>query len=169
MKSSWFVLLTLFPVLLSYPSTTRGDRLYPPWSKPPSGGVEFTIPCVNNVPDLHGEIDSPDLVVFFGGNQFMVLPEIMEAFKQDYPQYQRIFYETLPPGILEKQIETGSLVIGNLKITHAPDLFVAGKERLEQLDDRFGYFEEIRPYYRNRLAMMIRQGNPKFFPMPCAI
>jgi ABC-type molybdate transport system substrate-binding protein len=85
----------------------------------------------------------------------------MEAFRAKYPRYQNIFYETLPPGILEQQIETGSLVTGNLTISHRPDMFVAGEERLRRLDEKHGYFSEIRPYYRNRLAIMVREGNPK--------
>ncbi len=150
-------LTLIFPVS----SVSAAEETAPPWKEPPGGGVRFTVPCVNNVPDLHGNIENPDLVIFFGGNQFMVLPDIMEAFKQAHPQYRKVFYETLPPGILEEQIKTGSLVIGNLKITHRPDIFVAGEKRLRNLDKSQGYFESIRPYFKNRLAIMVYQGNPK--------
>ena len=151
----------VFAFVFSVSSVGAAEETPPPWKKPPEGGVRFTVPGVNNVPDLHGHIENPDLIIFFGGNQFMVLPDIMAAFQQAHPQYRKIFYETLPPGILEQQIKTGSLVIGNLKITHRPDMFVAGEKRLRDLDKSQGYFESIRPYFKNRLAIMVYQGNPK--------
>jgi molybdate transport system substrate-binding protein len=127
------------------------EELYPPWTTPPQGGVRFTVTCVDNVPDLHGDMNNPDLVIFFGGNQFMVLPELMEAFQKEYPQYKKIYYETLPPGIVEQQIRTGSLVVGNLKITIKPDLFVAGEGRIGDMSKE-GYFDKTQPYFSNRLA-----------------
>lgn len=151
------IVLFLFVML----SSVSGVKFHPPWKTPPEGGVSFTVQGIDNVPDLHGDIHNPDLVVFFGGNQFMVLPEIMDAFRKAHPQYRKIFYETLPPGIIEKQIKSGSLVMGNLRISHKPDLFVAGKQRLEKMDKEKDLFETIRPYYRNRLAIMVYQGNPK--------
>ena len=151
----------VFAIVISVSSVGAAEETAPPWKKPPEGGVRFTVPGVNNVPDLHGDIENPDLVIFFGGNQFMVLPDILEAFKQAHPRYQKVFYETLPPGILEQQIKTGSLVIGNLKITHPPDIFVAGEQRLQDLNKSHGYFEKIQPYFKNRLAIMVYQGNPK--------
>jgi molybdate transport system substrate-binding protein len=136
------------------------EELLPPWTVPPRGGVHFTVACVNDVPDLHGDLHDPDLVIFFGGNQFMVLPEIISAFQKEYPEVEKIYFETLPPGIVEKQLKTGSLVMGNLKITAKPDLFVAGKERVKRLKEE-GFLEEFKPYFRNRLAIMVGRGNPK--------
>ena len=62
----------------------------------------FTVPGVDNVPDLFGDINDPQLVVFFAGNQFMCIDDLMAAFRKGHPQYKRIFAETLPPGILAK-------------------------------------------------------------------
>lgn len=131
----------------------------PPWLSPPPGGVRFTIPGIENVPDLCGDIVRPDLVVFFGGNQFMALSELMAAFQEQYGR-RRIFYETLPPGIIERQLRTGSLVVGHLKIEITPDLFVAGVNRIERLHGE-GFFRTMRPYFCNRLAIMVHRGNPK--------
>ncbi|MFZ0725449.1 MAG: hypothetical protein WAO07_12795 [Desulfobacterales bacterium] len=47
----------------------------------------------------------------------MVLPELIKAFQERYPDVRGVFYETLPPGIIEQQLKSGSLIIGNLKIT----------------------------------------------------
>src|SRR5690606_21300105 len=95
-------------------------RFDPPWNTPPPSAVEFTIQGINNVPDLYGDIVDPQLVVFFAGNQFMCIDDLLAGFKKKHPHIERIFAETLPPGILAKQIEGGSLTIGNLRITHKP-------------------------------------------------
>lgn len=136
----------------------QDHRFDPPWNTPPESKVMFTVPGVDNVPDLFGDINDPQLVVFFAGNQFMCLDDMMAAFKKAYPQYQRVFAETLPPGILAKQIMGGSITIGNLRITLKPDVYTAGKNRTDQMPE---YFSKTEPYAYNRLAIMVQKGNPK--------
>lgn len=133
-------------------------RFDPPWNQPPESKVMFTIPGIDNVPDLYGDINDPQLVVFFAGNQFMCVDELLAAFKEAHPQYQRVFAETLPPGILAKQIEGGSLTIGNMRITLQPDVYTAGRSRMLQM---MPYMEDTITYAYNRLAIMVRKGNPK--------
>jgi molybdate transport system substrate-binding protein len=145
-------------IFLNY---SYAEKIDSPWSNPPTGGFNFTVPGIDNVPDLHGEIINPDLVVFFAGNQFMVVPELVDAFKTLYPQYKRIYVETLPPGILAKQIEEGSLIIGNLKITLTPDIYTAGEGRINELRKSKDWFDETVPYAKNYLAIMVYKGNPK--------
>ncbi|KIO75027.1 sulfate-binding protein [Pedobacter lusitanus] len=130
----------------------------PPWNIPPESDVQFTVPGVDNVPDLFGDINDPQLVVFFAGNQFMVIDELIGAFKKAHPEYQRVFAETLPPGILAKQIATGSIVIGNLRITLKPDVYTAGKTRIEQTPE---WFSRTALYARNKLAILVQKGNPE--------
>src|SRR5665213_4211869 len=77
----------------------QDHRFDPPWNTPPHSPVMFTVPGIDNVPDLYGDINDPQLVVFFAGNQFMCMDDLMAGFKKEYPAYQRIFAETLPPGI----------------------------------------------------------------------
>ncbi|RTL49311.1 MAG: extracellular solute-binding protein [Sphingobacteriales bacterium] len=137
---------------------TQDHRFDPPWNTPPKSKVMFTIPGVDNVPDLFGDINNPQLVVFFAGNQFMCLDDLIAAFKKQYPQYQRIFAETLPPGILAKQIEGGSITIGNMRITLQPDVYTAGKTRIDKM---VNYFVDTTAYAYNKLAIMIPKGNPK--------
>ncbi len=133
-------------------------RFDPPWNTPVEGGVHFTVPRVDNVPDLYGDINNPQLVIFFAGNQFMVIDSLIADFKKAYPQYQRIFAETLPPGILAQQIETGSLVLGNMRIDIQPDIYTAGKSRIDLMRARFS---EVKAYAGNTLAIMVQAGNPK--------
>ncbi len=132
----------------------------PPWNPPPAGGVSFAVPPVDAIADLHGDIVDPQLTVFFAGNQFMVVHDLLAAFRRAYPQYTRIYAETLPPGILARQIETGSLVMGNLKIELKPDVFTAGKNEIEQRQQQ-GWIAESYDYARNPLAILVAKGNPK--------
>ncbi len=133
-------------------------RFDPPWNTPPQSGVMFTVPGVDNVPDLFGDINDPQLVVFFAGNQFMCIDELIGAFKKAHPRYTRVFAETLPPGILAKQIETGSLTMGNLRITLKPDVYTAGKSRIDVMTP---LFSDTAAYAYNKLAIMVQKGNPK--------
>ncbi|UIR56320.1 substrate-binding domain-containing protein [Sphingobacterium sp. SRCM116780] len=133
-------------------------QFHPPWNTPPESAVNFTIPGIDNIPDLYGEIENPQLVIFFAGNQFMVIDDLIKTFKKEYPQYERIFVETLPPGILAKQIQGGSLTIGNLKITHTPDVYTAGQRRITEMGD---YFDQTITYATNKLTLMVPKGNPK--------
>ena len=133
-------------------------RFDPPWNIPPESKVMFTIPGIENVPDLFGDINDPQLVVFFAGNQFMCIDDLLAGFKNQYPQYQRIFAETLPPEILAKQIEGGSITIGNMRITLKPDIYTGGKSRINLLKD---YFADTVTYAFNKLAIMVQKGNPK--------
>jgi molybdate transport system substrate-binding protein len=133
----------------------------PPWNPPPTGGVSFAVPPFDAIADLHGDIVDPQLTVFFAGNQFMVVHDLVDAFKLRYPQYQRIYVETLPPGILAKQIETGSLVMGNLRIALKPDIFTNGKGSIAELQKQHGWFADTADYARNPLAILVAKGNPK--------
>ncbi|MCW3462252.1 molybdate ABC transporter substrate-binding protein [Chitinophaga nivalis] len=133
-------------------------RFDPPWNVPPAAGVSFTVPGIDNIPDLYGDIIDPQLVIFFAGNQFMVIDSLITDFKKYYPQYKRVFAETLPPGILAQQILTGSLVTGNLRIDIRPDIYTAGKNRIDQLRDSFSV---VKNYAGNTLAIMVQQHNPK--------
>ncbi|HVC28203.1 MAG TPA: substrate-binding domain-containing protein [Gammaproteobacteria bacterium] len=133
----------------------------PPWNPPPANGKYFTIPELDIVADLHGDVVDPQLTVFFAGNQFMVVHELVAAFQKRYPQYQRIFVETLPPGILADQIRKGALVMGNLRIALRPDIYTAGQNRIKELQKSDHWFSATENYARNRLALMVYQGNPE--------
>lgn len=141
------------------PAAAAQDFL-PPWNPPPAG-LQFSVPPVDAIADLHGDIIDPQLVVFFAGNQFMVVHDLMAAFKQAHPQYQRVFVETLPPGILARQIESGALVMGNMRITLKPDIYTAGKGAIAENQKKHGWFADTWDYARNPLAILVAKGNPK--------
>lgn len=147
-----------FLLLLCSTAVTRAQHGYDaPWNEPPVAGLNFTVKGTDNVPDLYGDIHNPQLVVFFAGNQFMCLDSLFAAFRKQYPQYQRIFAETLPPGILYQQIEKGSVTIGNMRIDLQPDVYTAGGGRMQQAAH---WMSDTATYAYNSLAIMVRQGNP---------
>ena len=96
------VLAVLLIVTIFITTAQAQDHRYdPPWNRSPiRSTVLFTVPGVDNVPDLFGDVNNPDLIIFFGGNQFMVIDDLVAAFKKAYPAYKKVFVETLPPGIL---------------------------------------------------------------------
>ncbi|MHB1844086.1 MAG: molybdate ABC transporter substrate-binding protein [Deltaproteobacteria bacterium] len=133
----------------------------PPWHAPPEGLLDFTVPGIDDVPDLHGDPDAPDLTLFMGGNQFMAMPDLVQAFLAHHPEVKRIFYETLPPGILDEQLAGGgALVVGNLVLHARPDVFAAGAGRMAKLRAA-GRVAAPLTYAQNDLAILVPAGNPK--------
>lgn len=150
-------ILSLALALGTLYSQAQEHRFDPPWNTPPESAVNFTIPGIDNIPDLYGDIVDPQLTIFFAGNQFMVVDDLIKAFKKDYPQYTRVFVETLPPGILADQIKGGSITIGNMRITHKPDIYTATKSIIKDMKE---YLDETQIYAYNNLSLMVPQGNP---------
>ena len=66
--------------------------------------------------DFHGSLDNPALVLYASGNYFFAMGPLVEAFGREFPQYRgRVYYETLPPGLLLKQMDAGGTVTsGNM-------------------------------------------------------
>ncbi len=121
--------------------------------------VNFSVPPVDYVCDLHGDPCNPDFTLFFNGNQWMVVEELLATFRQLYPDIQHIFHETLPPGVLADQIKLGRLRVGKLIISTPPDVYTAGREEMEALL-RQGLIQGYKPYARNGLAILVPASNP---------
>ena len=139
----------------------------PPWSRgksnpAPEKGYIFQVEDVDNVPDLHGNPNGAQLVLFIGGNQFMVLPELIGGFEKLHPELRgRIFYETLPPGILRRQMEhDGILTLGNLTLQVHADVYEAGARALAEMEQQ-GQVELPVHYASNQLEIMVHAGNPR--------
>ncbi|QPZ90315.1 molybdate ABC transporter substrate-binding protein [Thioclava electrotropha] len=140
----------------------RSASIFAPWDNPPSDAKNFTVPEVNNLPDLHGDIVDPQLVIYFAGNQYMVVQDLIAAFQRAYPQYKRIFYVTLPPGILLDAVKNhdGAFAIGNLRIAMKPDVLTRGKGAMEAMQKDEKAFSDLQDYADNELALMVAKGNP---------
>ena len=77
--------------------------------------------------DLHNLefADNAQLVLFVAGNQFMVMEQLLDAFQQQHPEIERIFYETLPPGLELKQILGGGATFQGKVIDVIPDVYAS--------------------------------------------
>ena len=86
-----------------------GEDIFPPWqhganNDVASRGLSFTVPDVDNLPDFHGNPIDPKLVLYVGGNYFFAMAPLVQAFEKAHPDSSgRIYWETLPPGLLAKQ------------------------------------------------------------------
>jgi len=143
------------------------EAIMPPWqhgdgNDATTRGLEFTVPPVDVLADFHGSLDNPQLVLFASGNYFFALGQVVEAFGHAYPQYRgRVFYETLPPILLIKQIEAGGTVTsGNMTFTVKPDVYLAERTASEQLVQQGLLAAPVVTFATNDLAIMVRAGNP---------
>ena len=113
--------------------------------------------------DLHNLewIDSPDLVLFMAGNQFMVMEELIQTFQKENPRIQKIFYETLPPGLELKQILAGGAVFRDQVIDVMPDIYTSvSEESMRRLaSGKFIDQGAYQRYLHNRIVLMVPQGN----------
>jgi ABC-type molybdate transport system substrate-binding protein len=114
--------------------------------------------------DLHNlELaDSADLVLFMAGNQFMVMEELLAAFQEEYPEVDKIFYETLPPGLELKQILAGGAIFGDRIIDGCPDVYASVTEDAMERLQRAGMIAEkdYFLYLHNRIVLMVPKENP---------
>jgi molybdate transport system substrate-binding protein len=121
--------------------------------------VNFTVPPVDQTVDLHGDPANAQLVIFAAGNQYMVMPALLSAFRAEHPNVRSIFYETLPPGIILQQLRAGGLQMGNLVLTVVPDVLLLGPRGMRSLHGT-GMVGTWHGYATNTLAILVRPGNP---------
>ncbi len=141
--------------------------VYPPWSHGENDpalqkGLEFTVPEVDNLPDFHGSLNDPQLVIFVGGNYYFAMAPLVKQFETEHPDLRgRIYYITIPPGLLVRMMEQGNTItVGNMTWTVAPDIFAAG---LRAVDAQIAAGRVVGPatrYATNDLTIMVPKGNP---------
>jgi molybdate transport system substrate-binding protein len=151
---------------MAVPLACSAQRM-PSWSKGANApaqekGQRLKAEDVDNVPDLHGNPELARLVLFVGGNQFFVMPKLIDGFERLHPEVRgHIFYETLPPGFLRKQMEAGGvLTLGNLTLRVLPDVYEAGAKVLDAMQ-KSGQVDHVNRYATNTLEIMVARGNPK--------
>jgi ABC-type molybdate transport system substrate-binding protein len=111
--------------------------------------------------DLHNieYMNNADLVLFMAGNQFMVMDDLLSEFQGTYPEVEKIFYETLPPGLELKQILSGGAVFKGTVIDVMPDIYTSVTE--EAMKELFvaEYADKNFIYLHNRIVLMVPGGN----------
>jgi ABC-type molybdate transport system substrate-binding protein len=159
---------TLFlPLAAHSAELIQHDAVVPPWQHGANNdatqrGLEFTVPEVDDLADFHGDLSDPKLVLYVGGNYFFAMAPLVAAFERQHPEFKgRIYWETLPPGLLEKQIEAGGIVTsGNMTWTAKPDAYLAGLKKVQDLIDQGVLTGSAVPYATNNLTIMVPAGNP---------
>ncbi|HBK04443.1 MAG TPA: glycine/betaine ABC transporter substrate-binding protein [Acetobacteraceae bacterium] len=143
------------------------EALYPPWqggtnSGAPAPGLVFTVPPADSMADFHGSLDNPALVLYASGNYFFAMRGMVRAFGEAYPAYRgHVFYETLPPGLLMKQIAAGGTVTsGNLTFTVKPDVMMAEQRASEAWVKDGQLVAPVVSFATNELTIMVPAGNP---------
>lgn len=157
------------PVAVQTPAERlkASEAMYPPWEHGDGNdaadrGFTFTVPPVDVLADFHGSLDDPQLVLYASGNYFFALGQAVEAFGRAYPQYRgRVFYETLPPGLLVKQIDSGGRITsGNMTWTVKGDVYLAERGASNELVRQGKLVAPVVTFATNDLAIMVRAGNP---------
>jgi molybdate transport system substrate-binding protein len=143
------------------------EAQYPPWQRganndAPDQGLAFTVPPVDIMADFHGSLDNPALVLYASGNYFFAMAGMVKAFGDAYPAYHgRVFYETLPPGLLLKQLAGGgTITAGNLTFTVKPDVMMAEQRASEGWVKDGRLLAPVISFATNDLTIMIPAGNP---------
>ena len=143
------------------------ELIFPPWQHGANNdaavrGFEFTVPEVDVLADFHGDITNPKLVLYVGGNYFFAMAPLVHAFEAANPDYKgRIYWETIPPGLLVKQMQAGgTITVGNMTWTTKPDAYFGGLMKVKTLIDQGLLTGPAVPYVTNTLAIMVPKGNP---------
>jgi molybdate transport system substrate-binding protein len=143
------------------------EDVFPPWQHGENNdatrrGFEFTVPEVDDLADFHGDISDPKLVLYVGGNYFFAMAPLAAEFEKEHPDYKgRIYWETIPPGLLIKQIEAGgTITCGNMTWTAKPDAYLAGLKKVNESIASGLLVGPAVPYVTNTLAIMVPKDNP---------
>ena len=143
------------------------ESLYPPWQHGANNdalerGLAFTVPEVDDMADFHGSLDDPALVLYVGGNYFFAMAPLVKAFESENPRYKgKLFWETIPPGLLVEQMEAGgTITVGNMTFTVKPDAYFAGYKKVQELVKTGKLEGPGVAYVTNTLTIMVPAGNP---------
>jgi molybdate transport system substrate-binding protein len=146
---------------------TADVDFFPPWqagANNPSTdrGLEFTVPEADNLADFHGDPSAAKLILYVGGNYFFAMAPLVTAFEQTHPDLKgKIYYETIPPGLLARQMKAGGrITVGNMTWTAKPDAYFAGKIAVQRMIDQGDLIGPPTVYATNQLAIMVPKGNP---------
>ena len=141
--------------------------------------------------EFHGNADQSDLNLGMAGNQWVVFDKVLQGFNvyrgtgdgtepahRDNPEWtleelndpaNRYYVQLIPPGQIRDQIKSGCMVLGNDEernflpgnIQVDFDVFASTNYNLMRDLAANGFLTEAVPYIKNKLDLMVAQGNPK--------
>ncbi|HEX4172907.1 MAG TPA: substrate-binding domain-containing protein [Acetobacteraceae bacterium] len=142
-------------------------EVFPPWQHGENNdainrGFDFTVPEVDDLADLHGSPADAKLVLYVGGNYYFAMAPLVRAFEAAHPEYRgRLYWETIPPGLLVRQMQAGGTIsVGNMTWTATPDAYLAGLAKVNGLIDQGLLTGPAVPYVTNDLTIMVPKANP---------
>jgi ABC-type molybdate transport system substrate-binding protein len=160
-------LIPILPALTFAAQPAPDAKVFPPWQDGANNdatnrGFEFTVPQVDDLADFHGDITDPKLVLYVGGNYFFAMAPLVAEFEKEHPSYKgRLYWETIPPGLLVKQIAAGGTITsGNMTWTAKPDAYFAGLKKVDALIGQGLLADPAVAYATNTLTIMVPKGNP---------
>ena len=160
-------ILGVLAFMIALPAAAQSEKIFPPWQHGANNdalnkGFEFSVPQVDDMADFHGDLTDPKLVLYVGGNYYFAMAPLVAAFEAENPQYRgRIFYVTIPPGMLVAAIKAGGVFTsGNMTFTARPDAYFAGLKKLQGLIAAGVLTAPAVPYVTNDLAIMVPKSNP---------
>jgi hypothetical protein len=141
--------------------------------------------------EFHGNPDDADLRLGMAGNQWVVFDKVMQGFNVrrgigdgTEPQHhenpfwtlaelndpaRQYYIQLIPPGQIRNQIKSGCMVLGNdeernflpLSVRVNFDVFSSTNYNLMRDLAANGFVDEAIPYIKNKLDLMVAEGNPK--------
>lgn len=121
----------------------------------------FAAPRSNLVLDFHGDPATAGLAVFSDGNHHMALEASVRAFLNANPAVGDVFYTTTPPAPLVDALKGEGLVLGNLRISRKPDVFIGPGNILDGLVDANLMTQHVAFAQSRGNVILVRKGNPK--------
>jgi hypothetical protein len=141
--------------------------------------------------EFHGNPEHSDLNLGMAGNQWVVFDKVMQAFNVQRgtgdgtePQHhenpfwtlaelndsaRRYYIQLIPPGQIRNQIKSGCMVLGNDEernflpgsVQVNFDVFSSTNYNLMRDLAANGWVTEALPYIKNKLDLMVAEGNPE--------
>jgi len=122
---------------------------------------KFVAPGSNLALDFHGDPVMAGLALYSDGNHHMALEASVRAFLAANPKAVDVFYTTTPPAPLVDALKGDGLVLGNLRISRKPDVFIGPDNILSGLVED-GLMTKHVPFAESRgNVLLVRKDNPK--------
>jgi len=110
--------------------------------------------------DFHGDPCRSELCVFSDGNHHMALEQSLDTFSRSN-DLESIFYSTTPPKVFLDWMKSGSVELGNLRLSRQPDILIGPDDILAKLLEA-GNVAEFKVFAESTgNSLLVLKGNPR--------